>query len=351
MDNRFSRPMEKVYEGVVDALLSNLAKHFNVKATGNSGSFEWEVQKLAELGALTQESVGIIAERVAQNEPMIRLALEGAILEALEEVEPELAAATREGLLAGGSTASVLPMAETVERVLTAYSHQALNQCNLVNTVMLDSTLAAYRKTVSNMGLLLRQIDDAQEILNLETGKVLTGASSRQDAVRSAVKQMAHEGLTGFVDHGGHHWSPEAYVNMDIRTTTGNAVRQAVFERNEAYGNHFISVRYKRAARPKCFPYQGRVFSTDGSRGTVCDLYDNEISYIPLSETTYGQPDGLFGINCGHLPQEVFVPGHTLLLGAEDADGAEDRTAICAKPASAAAGMPCTRRQAGSHYA
>ncbi|MEG0270757.1 MAG: phage minor capsid protein, partial [Clostridia bacterium] len=51
---------------------------------------------------------------------------------------------------------------------------------------------------------------------------------------------------------------------------------------------------------------------------------DNEISYIPLSETTYGQPDGLFGINCGHLPQEVFVPGHTLLLGAEDADGAED---------------------------
>lgn len=40
--------------------------------------------------------------------------------------------------------------------------------------------------------------------------------------------------------------------------------------------------------------------TTDGAGG--------KIYYTPLSETSYGQPAGLFGINCGHV-QYPFVPG------------------------------------------
>ena len=61
-------------------------------------------------------------------------------------------------------------------------------------------------------------------------------------------------------------------------------------------------------ARPKCAPYQGRVFSRDGTRGVTEDLNGEKIEYIPLSETSYGEPDGLFGINCGHQ-QYPFIPG------------------------------------------
>ena len=34
----------------------------------------------------------------------------------------------------------------------------------------------------------------------------------------------------------------------------------------------------------------------------------NKLDYTPLSNTTYGQPAGLFGINCGHFPSP-FLPG------------------------------------------
>ena len=36
-----------------------------------------------------------------------------------------------------------------------------------------------------------------------------------------------------------------------------------------------------------------------------------QIEYIPLSETSYGELDGLFGINCGHQ-QYPFIPGVSL---------------------------------------
>ena len=61
-------------------------------------------------------------------------------------------------------------------------------------------------------------------------------------------------------------------------------------------------------ARPLCAPYQGRIFSRDGSKGITTDGAGGKIYYTPLSETSYGQPAGLFGINCGHV-QYPFVPG------------------------------------------
>ena len=54
--------------------------------------------------------------------------------------------------------------------------------------------------------------------------------------------------------------------------------------------------------------YQGRIFSRNGTAGTTTDLEGNRISYISLSQTSYGEPDGLFGINCGHQ-QYPFIPG------------------------------------------
>ena len=135
--------------------------------------------------------------------------------------------------------------------------------------------------------------------------------------------KMADAGLTGFVDRGGHNWSPEAYVRMDIRTTCGNVATQSVFARNADYGNDLIWVRTKAAARPGCFPYQGGVFSKDGRSGVTEDLRGNKIQFQPLSSTTYGEPAGLFGINCGHVPPNPFVPGFSMVRGAIDVDDPE----------------------------
>ena len=39
------------------------------------------------------------------------------------------------------------------------------------------------------------------------------------------------------------------------------------------------------------------------------DLDGNRVEIIPISSTSYGEPAGLYGINCGHVPPNVFIPG------------------------------------------
>ena len=62
---KLSEPIEKVYSDTVDALLINMAKHFN--AGYSLSTQEWEIRKLAELGQLNRESLRIIASMTGQN--------------------------------------------------------------------------------------------------------------------------------------------------------------------------------------------------------------------------------------------------------------------------------------------
>ena len=126
------------------------------------------------------------------------------------------------------------------------------------------------------------------------------------------MQRMVENGLTGFVDSAGHHWSPEAYVTMDIRTTLANTGREAVFEQMAEYGDDLYMVSWHDGARPLCYPWQGKVISRDDNSREVKDLDGNTVHVYKQSETSYGEAAGLFGINCKHYPIP-FVPGYTQL--------------------------------------
>ncbi len=134
------------------------------------------------------------------------------------------------------------------------------------------------------------------------------GQFSIQEATRRCIKELAAKGIPAFVDKRGREWSPEAYVAMDMRSTLGNTARAAQWSRCDEYGIKLIAVSSHLGARPGCAPYQGHIYSLDGSYGTTTDGSGRSIAYVPLSDTSYGKPDGLFGINCGHV-QYPFMPG------------------------------------------
>lgn len=306
-----AEPITRVYEEITDQVIANIAAHFNFQ-TLDSPSAQWQIKKLAELGRLQKETVRIIAKKTRKNEEMVRTALQNSADIALKDAEPELRKAAEKGLLVDGGQLSA---SQSVKRVLETYLKQAKEATNLVNTTMLESTLDAFRSIVSEVSYIEQALKRGQEILNAETGKVLTGVSSRQEAVRRAIKRIADKGLTGFIDRAGRHWTPEAYVNMDIRTTCGNVATEAVFARNEDYGNDLVWVPIKAGSRPLCYPWQGKVISKRNRTGTVTDLFGNEHEIIPISSTSYGQPAGLFGINCGHTPPNTFTPGNSVIRG------------------------------------
>ena len=302
---QLGEPIEQVYSNIVDALLVNMAKHFN---TGRALSTqEWELRKLAELGQLNKESLSIIARLSGQTPELVQVALENAALKATKDIEPELKKAVKKGAIQAPASASVTASA-SVKQALQSYAKQALDKLNLVNTTMLESTLAQYRKIITNTVSLERCLSSVQQALNTSVGRVVSGSAARQQALRTVLSQIHKEGITGFYDRAGRKWSPEAYVSMDIRTTVHNTALEAVKTRQADYGVKIFRVSRHSGARPLCYPYQGRYFSWDNSSGTFYDGEGKQHRYYPLSSTSYGKPAGLFGINCGHHPITV-IPG------------------------------------------
>ena len=147
------------------------------------------------------------------------------------------------------------------------------------------------------------------------------GTTTLQDAVAKAVHRLAETGITGFIDKGGHQWTPEAYVSMDLRTTLHNTYIQGQQARSAEFGISTFRISSHPASRPLCAPYQGWICSWDNVSGVVHDLYGNAYVVHPISETSYGEPAGIFGINCGHEPETfidgISVPRSAPLTGAE----------------------------------
>ena len=78
--------------------------------------------------------------------------------------------------------------------------------------------------------------------------------------------------------------------------------------RCEDMGVNLIQIDSHSGARPKCAKDQGKIFSLDNTSGTTEDLNGRKIRYYPWNSSSYGEPDGILGINCGHH-KFPFVPG------------------------------------------
>lgn len=304
--------MAEVYGAVTDRILVNLARHFPfVHSAGQMrGSFDYQVRMLAQLGQVSHETAQIILDSLSGADEALRASLDAAIRDALKTEEPKLRKAAEKGLLPGAPTR--VPEVEPGQmQAFRAYYRQSADKLNLVNTVMLESTERAYRRTVADVAA---RIERSQGILNEATGEVVTGVSTWNTAVRDAVQKMVANGLTGFIDRGGHHWTPEAYVAMDVRTTMFNTARAAIWERSEQFGSDLYQVSSHIAARPLCYTWQGKVISRNDIAQTVEDIDGNQVEVIPQRATSYGQAAGLFGVNCKHYPM-TFIPGFSALRG------------------------------------
>lgn len=296
--------MSEVYADCVDKILVNLARHFQFIKEGEpiSNAWKYQIRKLAEMDAVTQETAQIILNTLGGADKTLQGLLIESIQNGLKDAEPTLRKAAEKGLLKG----PVSQIAPNQMQAFRAYYRQSADKLNLVNTVMLDSTQNAYRATVSDIA---SKIDNTQGILNTSTGEVITGVNSFNRVQRDAVRRMVDNGLTGFIDHGGHHWSPEAYVAMDMRTTMSNTARAAVFEQADEFGVELYQVSHHNGARPLCYPWQGKVISRNGWTGEVQDDEGNPVqvhSEDEIESFQYG--GGLFGVNCGHYPIP-FIPG------------------------------------------
>ena len=301
-----SEPIEAIYQRTVDDLLINIARHFQI--TGWERTRYWEIKKLSEMGALTKESAAIIAK----NTGMAPAEIEKAFLQVSEkaclDIDPQLKDAAAKGILQDpGTSATTSPL---LRQAVQGYVDQATDTLNMVNSTMLESTLRAYQQAV-HTAVNEAMIQEAKELLEASALEVVTGQETKVRAIRKAMDQLARAGIPGFYDKAGRAWSPDGYVAMVIRTTSHNAAIAATRNRQIEYGGGDIfQVSSHPGARPLCYPYQGKFFSWSSGPGEFTDGAGRAQHYDNINDSSYGEPAGLFGINCGHHPIPM-IPGYS----------------------------------------
>lgn len=309
--------MAEVYGAITDQILINLAHYFPYYKPGQPvpmSTFEYQANLLAQMGQVNRETIRIIRNGLGGADGALKGVLEQAIIDAVSKAQPELLEAVKKGILSPICKPIVAP---SQARAFQLYYQQACDKLNLVNTVMLESTQSAYQQCISDVVSEINLADSMNRLqiaVDTAAGETITGVESWNRALQHATQRMTETGIVGFIDHAGHRWSAEAYVAMDIRTTVANTARAAVWDTNQDFGNDLYSVSYHNGARPLCYPYQNKVVSRTDAARVVQDLDGNDIEVIAQSSTSYGQPAGLFGINCKHYPTP-FIPGVSLIRG------------------------------------
>lgn len=303
--DELSAPLVRVLLDMEDDILREIAAQLS-RDGDISDTSKWRIRQLARAGRFDKRAAAIIAgySEVEGGQAM------DAVLAAAETEIGYLDNAVQAANAAGLSEYfSDIPAETSAMNAAKAFQRQAASDLNLVNTVMGYKAKSAY---VNAVNAIYRDTAEgrqsALDIMGKGAAKAVSGQMSLQEATRKTIRELAQKGIPAFVDKRGREWSPEAYVMMDMRSTLGNTARAAQNARCDEHNIQLIEVSSHMGARPLCATYQGRIFSRDGSKGVTVDGAGGKIYYTPLSETSYGQPAGLFGINCGHV-QYPFVPG------------------------------------------
>ena len=253
-----------IYE-VESEMLANLVR---LLTRGSIGSAEWQVRALQSLGLLEQINAATIKAhrdeiaKAAQDEIRRLAASRMSMVDAASDMAGEV---TR------------LPDLRTAA-ILTKWEAEVSRKLDTIYATMLRSAGDRYVETVK-----------------VATVKTALGMSGRK-AVAEIVQGWADLGLPGFKDAAGREWTPEAYASTLVRSSSTQAATATQFARMDELGEDLVEVSSHLGARPKCAPYQGRIYSLSGKSSV----------YPPFSSTSYGDPGGLLGINCRHILYPYF---------------------------------------------
>jgi len=134
---------------------------------------------------------------------------------------------------------------------------------------------------------------------------------TRRQLSERMIKPLADRGIEGIRYSDGRTMLLESYAEMVARTQTGNAARQANFNRIQEYGGDLVLISQHYPTSDLCAPYQGRVFSISGTDG----------NFPPLSSAISG---GLYHPNCKHS-QSGYKRGDRIPEAREKVDTKENK--------------------------
>ena len=274
-----TQPIIAIYNQIEMALLEEVAKRFDVYDK-IGGSLEWQLKKLDELGALTTESVKVIASMSKRGEKEIAQMLNDA---SLGNIDMDLLeTAYTNGFIFVDPKKMMLTEAL---RATIELSYKELGKTyKLIQTKALESTRQAY-----------------MDIINRAYIETASGIYDYNTSIRGALRDMADQGIAGATYRRGNRYvkySIEGTVRRDTLTAVNKLANKGAEKITKEIGADYVEVSAHIGARVSD---TNPIANHAGWQGKVYKL-EGEDEYPNLKEST-GYPDdiqGLGGVNCRH---------------------------------------------------
>lgn len=271
------RYLAGVADGVVDIfsqaeneILADIARRI-VKTGSVTNTAGWELQKMREAGMLNEETVKQLAAATNKSEAEIQRMLKESYKRALSfdiDVIP-----------------ADLKMSWTQIKDNPAFRAIMLQGVNNANQLVSNFT-----KTTA--GAAQTAFFNALDVSYLQH---ITGAQTREEAVRGALKKLAQQGIYKVAypqDNGGIFYnSVEAAVRRALTTAVNQSCAKLQLANCDMLGTDLVETTAHLGARPSHAVWQGKIFSRSGSTKKYPDF---------VKSTGYGTGDGLCGWNCRH---------------------------------------------------
>lgn len=237
---------------------------------------EWRLRALAKIGALTRDTIRIVANTSGKAESYIYELIKNDGLEVAQGINNELVQALNQNK----------PISPEVTSIINSYAAQTFRDIdNNVNQSLLSTNRARNGA-----------VRVYQDIINQTVLEVQTGLKTPDRALKDNIYKWRDDGIkTNLVDKAGHNWSLEGYTRTVIRTTTARTYNDLRIQSMKDFDTVLATMSSHPASRPACAPIQGKIVNIvprESSR------YDTK--YPSIYDHGYGDPGGCFGINCAH---------------------------------------------------
>lgn len=227
---------------------------------------KWQIERGRQIGLFQQDVAKVLAEATGLSKPAIRKLMADAGYRALAADDKIYAKAGMAGI--------DFTKSDTMKAILL----QGTDATHGLMKNFTKTTAVTARKALEH------SLDRAY----LQT---MSGAFTREQAVKNAVNDLAKQGITKIAYPTGSSVSVEAGVRRAVTTGINQTCARLQLARAEELGSDLVEVSSHAGARPSHAAWQGQVYCLNGRRDRFEDFYD---------ETGYGSGGGLCGWNCYH---------------------------------------------------
>lgn len=181
-------------------------------------------------------------------------------------------------------------------QMIEMYKKSDVSVGKLLSGLKYDSTIINDYERIKK--LIPRSMVESLNNLNQEINRmVLDGNLTYNDASKIIIESSGYKGVQ--FNNNGRNWRFDTLVNRMVRDNLRTFTLAIGDEIAEDLQTDIFQITSHANAREKCSKDQGKLVSE--KNGVFKDLNGRNTPVYAWSETSFGEPDGLFGYNCRHF--------------------------------------------------